>query len=76
MAAVASAPAAIEAGFVRAQEAARSAAVVLENIPRTVQEIPLEVRVISILCASRTDGDHLQIQFYICRLTGGRSGGY
>lgn len=53
---VASAPAAVEDGLVKAQEAVSSAGELLESIPRTVQEIPIEVRgvhpgLVSSLCS-------------------------
>lgn len=47
---VAAAPAAVGDGFVKAQEAVSSAGELLENIPRTVQAIPVEVRPAYLTC--------------------------
>lgn len=46
---VVAAPAAVEDGFVKAQEAVSSAGELLESIPRTVQDIPTEVRATYVL---------------------------
>lgn len=63
MEAVASAPAAVEDGFGKAKEAVDSTGELLESIPRTVQEIPIEV---SVLCVCAPVGIFSVSQCAVC----------
>ena len=63
---VATAPAAVGDGFVKAQEAVSSAGELLESIPRTVQDIPAEVRATRVTTAARL-AYRRDVYSYCCR---------